>query len=983
MKSKDYAFEARIHTLAETLWQATQEKSPGLFDQDYWQGKLLDLVMKDPAFKVDLFRFIDVLPILTGTQEFTEHIEEYLLKPSHQLPKFIELALQASTFKLMAPLAGRAIKSRVRDLAMGFILTDKMDQVPAQLGHLNRQGLGYTVDLLGEATLSEEEAQGYQQKYLALIDQIAKASRMIEAHGTAKNAVQGLGNLSIKVTAFAPYLEAADHEGNLDRLEAMLLPVFLKAKTQGVFVHLDLEQWQYHHLTYQLFARLALHPKLRDYDQLGVVVQSYLRSTEKDLVFLLGLSKQRGTSFSVRLVKGAYWDYEVINAQTHGFDVPVWLQKAQTDASYEDSTEFLLTHYNELRPALASHNLRSLCHGFAMAEQLGVPKEGLEIQMLYGMAEPTRLAIMEQGYHVRLYAPVGQLLPGMSYLVRRLLENTSNEGFLRQSYQEGTSLEQLTQDPRSLIQAEQPTAQSTGFQNCSELDFSQVDVINEYQAALEWVSQELPTPVPAVIGGQEVFGHGSRFTQSPNDAAQQIAELFDLKETEAERAVQRAHSAAGQWSETSVNIRAACLDRLADILESKRVFLCALESVEVGKPWAEADGDVAEAIDFCRYYSSVAKETLAPERLGQLDGEENWLTHEGRGPTAVIAPWNFPLAILCGMTTAALVAGNPVLIKPSSNSSLTAYHFFLALTEAGFPADVVQFLPGDGGRIGRLLVDHPLVPVVAFTGSKSVGLGILERAGKVIPGQKLIKKVIAEMGGKNAIIIDEDADMDLAVAGVIQSSFGFAGQKCSAASRIILVGKAKDLFLPRLLESAASLPVGPSTSPSCRLGPVIDQVAFDRLLGVEATLTQGAELLFKGKVPETGLFIAPQIYQVTDASHPLMQQELFGPIAAVLTCPDFESALQAALDSEYFLTGAIFSRNPAHLERGRRKFKVGNLYLNQGSTGAKVARQPFGGFGMSGTGTKAGGRDYLKNFTHPRNVTENLLRRGFSPTLLL
>lgn len=983
MKPIDSNLEKKVQSLAQALWTATQDKAPGLFDQDFWQGKLLDLVMKDPAFKVDFFRFIDVLPILNNSKDFTEHVEEYLLKPGHQLPKFIELALQATAFKLTAPLASKAVKGRVSDLAMGFILTDKMGEVAEKLLELNHGGLGYTVDLLGEATLSREEAQSYQEKYLQLIDQIAEASKRQPAKGALTEWVQGLGNMSIKVTAFAPYLESADLEGNLDRLEEMLLPVFRKAKKAGIFINLDLEQWQYHQLTYQLFARLALHPDLQDYPKMGVVVQAYLLSTKEDLHFLLGLAQKRGTSFSIRLVKGAYWDYEVINAQSHGLPVPVYLQKAQTDVSYEQASQFILDHYKVLRPAFASHNLRSLAFALSLAEELEIPKKNIEIQMLYGMAEPTRLALLEEGYPIRLYTPVGDLLPGMSYLVRRLLENTSNEGFLRQSYQEHASLESLMQNPKNLIQPTREATTADGFTNCPELDFSLPQVAGKYQKALNKVLQSLPTQVPGVISGERFFPKNLHFTKSPNDLNLTVAELSFLEVNEAELAIGEATEAWPSWAETAVAKRADYLDRLADILEEKRYFFCALETVEVGKPWPEADGDVGEAIDFCRYYAHVARITLEPESLGQLDGEENILYHEGRGPAAIIAPWNFPLAILCGMTTAALVAGNPVLIKPSSNAALTGYHFFLALEEAGFPSEVIHFLPGAGSSIGGYLVDHVAVPLVAFTGSKAVGLGILERAGQVRSGQKLIKKVVCEMGGKNAIIVDSDADMDLAVAGVIQSAFGFAGQKCSAASRIILVGEAKELFLPRLLESLASMPVAPATSPSCRLGPVIDQVAFDRLKAVEKNLTAGAELLFRGEVPEGGFFIAPQIYQVTDRQHPLLQQELFGPITTVIHCPDFDSALDVALDSEYFLTGAIYSRNPAHLELGKKRFKVGNLYLNQGSTGAKVQRQPFGGFGMSGTGTKAGGRDYLKNFTHPRVVTENLLRRGFSPTLLL
>ncbi len=400
----------------------------------------------------------------------------------------------------------------------------------------------------------------------------------------------------------------------------------------------------------------------------------------------------------------------------------------------------------------------------------------------------------------------------------------------------------------------------------------------------------------------------------------------------------------------------------------------------MGKPWQEADADVAEAIDFCRYYGWRGREELAPRHPGQLAGEANSVWWEGRGPTAVIAPWNFPLAILTGMTAAALVAGNPVLMKPAEQSSAVALDLYRHLMAAGVPSEVVHLLPGSGEVAGRALVGHPLVACIAFTGSRDVGLEIMSAAAIRRPGQPQMKEVICEMGGKNAIIIDADADLDEAIAGVLGSAFGYAGQKCSACSRLILVGSAAVPCLDRLIDAMGDLTIVSALDPGCQLPPVIDDAAVERLDRWCRAPGPGAMPLYAGKTtPRGGRFVAPVLFEVTDANHPLMQTELFGPILTVMRVATFEEALVVANGTEYALTGGVYSRLPSHLEQARREFRVGNLYLNRGCTGALVHRQPFGGFGMSGLGTKAGGPGYVRNFCVSRAISENTLRRGFAP----
>jgi RHH-type proline utilization regulon transcriptional repressor/proline dehydrogenase/delta 1-pyrroline-5-carboxylate dehydrogenase len=408
---------------------------------------------------------------------------------------------------------------------------------------------------------------------------------------------------------------------------------------------------------------------------------------------------------------------------------------------------------------------------------------------------------------------------------------------------------------------------------------------------------------------------------------------------------------------------------------------------EAGKPWREADADVCEAIDFCEYYARQAAALLRPERLGQFVGEYNQQWYEPRGVAAVISPWNFPLAICTGMTVAALVTGNTAIVKPSAQTPAIARAMCEALWQAGVPDDVLQFLHGRGSVVGAALVRDPQVALIAFTGSKEVGLDILRATTEVAAQQGFVKKVVCEMGGKNAIIVDQSADLDEAVLGVRQSAFGYAGQKCSAASRAIVLEPVYETFLKRLIESTRSLVIGDPLDPGTDVGPVIDPQAAEKIRQyIEIGRGEG-RLELACEVP-AGLeervgkpYIGPHIFSGIRPEHRLFQEEIFGPVLSVVRAAGFDGALDLANATAYKLTGGVFSRMPSHLEAARRRFRVGNLYLNRGITGALVGRQPFGGFGLSGTGTKAGGRDYLLHFVEPRSLAENTMRHGFAPGL--
>jgi RHH-type proline utilization regulon transcriptional repressor/proline dehydrogenase/delta 1-pyrroline-5-carboxylate dehydrogenase len=501
------------------------------------------------------------------------------------------------------------------------------------------------------------------------------------------------------------------------------------------------------------------------------------------------------------------------------------------------------------------------------------------------------------------------------------------------------------------------------------------------RAALDAVRKEFGRTYPVVIDNRP-YGVGRTLKRENPSRKSEILGKVALANVEAANAaVASCLRAFDGWRDAPVEERAALLRRLAEQFRKRRFELSAWIVFETGKPWRESDADVAEAIDFCDYYALEMEKLGAPQHR-DVPGEDNRYFYEPRGVAVVIAPWNFPLAILTGMASAALVTGNTVVLKPAEQSGIIAAKLMECLIAAGLPPGVANFLPGDGEEIGPTLVKHPDVALIAFTGSVKVGLMINEQASHTPGGQNFVKKVIAELGGKNAVIVDADADLDEAVKGVVDSAFGYTGQKCSAGSRAIVLDGIYDQFLARLVEATKSLAVKPADDPGCSLGPVIDGEARARILKYIETGKTEARLAYEadlGALMEQGEFVPPTIFADVPENAKIAQEEIFGPVLSVIRAKDLDDAIRIANGTKYALTGGCYSRSPSHLEQVKRRFRVGNLYINRKCTGALVDRQPFGGFKLSGIGSKAGGPDYLLQFVLPRTITENQMRRGFAP----
>jgi RHH-type transcriptional regulator, proline utilization regulon repressor / proline dehydrogenase / delta 1-pyrroline-5-carboxylate dehydrogenase len=1128
--------ELRIREIGMQLYEATVERGPAKAAASYVSGRamqrrILAQAMADPVFKTQLFRFVDVYPSIRDSGDLLRHLRSYL--GDVDAPRPLDLLVATDKRRLPSWAVTRLTERGMQRMAETLIAgRDATDALPA-LKRLRRRHTGFTLDILGEACLSDAEADEYARRYHDLLDYLPPRVARWADDPLIDHSPYGADprvNVSLKVSSLYSQIDPLDFDGSRQALVSALKPLFLKAQESNVFLTLDIERFVHRDLTYAAFADLCRDPELRDYPHLGIVVQAYLRDSAEIVQGLLYLARSRGTPFTVRLVKGAYWDYETILAAQEHWPPPVFLRKAETDAQFERLAKKLIDNWQWTRPALGTHNIRSIAVGIAAAEAAGLPPTAVEIQVLHGMADSIRRAAVKQGYRVREYVPVGELIPGMAYLVRRLLENTANESFLRQTFAQHEDVEMLLAPPGLKLAAETAAARLaaepvppgaiegaaavvvTGaepaaagaprggageaaqaerteapvckpFQNEPHADFSREENRKAMEKALATIAASAGRDYPLLIDGSPVQTGEWITSVNPARPSQAIGRVATAGRAEADRALDSAVGAFHFWRDTPAIERADILFKAAEAMRAQRFELAALEVMEAGKPWREADADVCEAIDFLEYYGREMLRLSEVWQLSDVPGESDLYFYEPRGVAVVVAPWNFPLAIPTGMVSAALAAGNSVVFKPATPTPILGYAMVRILHEAGVPGGALSFLPGPGGEVGDYLVADPRVDLVAFTGSLDVGLSIMGQATGAKPGQSNIKRVITEMGGKNAIVIDTDADLDAAVEGVLVSAFNYAGQKCSACSRVVVLDTIYDQFLRRLTQATASLKSGDPADPGTRVGPVISADARDRIFGYiekgkrEAMLAEpepGSEgdvtahrpappasapeapapaagaaasalatpeasqaaalpeepadeappsapeaanaeaasgdeqpeseqhethqqlpLAIEGFylnadrpapltgepviVEEPGYFVPPHIFADVPPDSTIAQEEIFGPVLSVMRARNFDEALDLALGVRYGLTGGLYSRNPAHIMRAAREFRVGNLYINRPITGAMVGRQPFGGSRMSGVGSKAGGPDYLLQFMEPRVVTENTIRRGFAP----
>ncbi|MEM6425306.1 MAG: proline dehydrogenase family protein, partial [Cyanobacteria bacterium P01_D01_bin.128] len=646
------SYEAETQKIAKALLSATREKR-SLFaqvrDQIRWDDKLLDIAMSHPGLRVQLFRFIDCLPSLRSKAEIARHLQEYLGDESVELPSALKGLLNFTDPDSMpGQLAATTVSKAVETLAFKYICGETIPQALKTIDRLRKDKMTFTIDLLGEAVITEVEAEAYLNQYLNLITELNEASKKwstVNAIDTADGQDLSKVQVSVKLTAFYSQFDPVDAEGSQARTSEHMRTLLRHAKDKGAMIHFDMEQYVYKDLTLHTLKSVLMEEEFRDRSDIGVTLQAYLRDSYQDLQDLVAWAKERGTPITIRLVKGAYWDQETIKSVQNDWPQPVYSQKVSTDANFERMSELLLENHKHLYAAIGSHNVRSQAHAMAIAKKLNIPRRNIELQVLYGMADKLAKALTSEGYRVRVYCPYGDLIPGMSYLIRRLLENTVNSSFLRQN-SEDRPVEELLAAPRFAEIDEAETAPHLGnpevdFTNAANTDYAIAAARQQATSALETVRSQLGQTYLPIVNGEKVQTDTLMDSLNPSQSSEVVGKVGQISEAQADAAIAAAKAAFPAWQATPAQERANILRRAADLMEARRAKLSAWIMIEVGKPLQECDAEVSEAIDFCRYYADEM------ERLDQgiaydYPGETNRLRYFPRGVVVVISPWNFP-----------------------------------------------------------------------------------------------------------------------------------------------------------------------------------------------------------------------------------------------------------------------------------------------------------------------------------------------------
>lgn len=967
---------------------------PSIFERVSDYG--LTLTAQYDLIRVHLLKFLALLPSLDhdkSGREVKRNLLESLRRlrsDSEQLknnkkrgtrsfPLYLNVTFTIVAFlanALPASILATVVRYLVRKMAKRFIAGESISTSHKTLRDLRHSRREATLDQLGELVVSSKEADEYFEKVLQLI------------HGMKQHIPKGEKNsagilnahVSIKVSALSHDFKPQAFNATYQKVAPRLRRILQEAEREEVFINIDAEHYHYRDLVLKIYSKVLLETvELQDYAQTGIVVQAYLRDGAKHLEDVIELAKKRKIRMPIRLVKGAYWDAETIEGEAHQFTPPQFLNKEESDLHFRQLAFLTLKNGEYLQLAVGSHNLQD--HAFTEALRvLRFPQAPvIEHQCLHMTYEALSHGLSRMGWPTRNYMPIGNLLVGMAYLVRRIMENSSQVGVLSimRSHQKAAGLVSPVEVHRN--KKENHTVQFDSFTTQLKSDFYPIRplrlFLNDERRMFEKVLGEFEGKLNA---SQEKWQASSEKHVICSSRPEILLGTFrENTPEEALRMVEQAeeglkHSWWGKRS--SVLYRVSVMLKAADLMLIRRNELSALMMYEAGKTMTEALSDVDEAIDFLNYYS---------RQEIQLVSSNQKLTN--RGVMAVIAPWNFPLAIPCGMSVAPLLAGNAVILKPAEQTPLIGQKLFELLIEAGVPHDIFYLLQGDGEKVAAPLVTHPRVAGVVFTGSKGVGQWIYQHGAQdvllhyhhQIPMQK---KIITEMGGKNAVIVTNNCELDETISGILYGAFGHAGQKCSAASRVIVHKEVKEAFVNRLREAVRDLKVGESMDPQTSVNPLITEADQERVRKAveeakdEVIRAQGKILIDRSFERLPGFCVGPSVFEIplhqAKKKESWAQREVFGPVIHVIEYESMIEAVELFNSTEYALTGGVYSQSQDDIDFLLRFLRAGNLYINRPNTGARVAIEPFGGFKLSGTGPKAGGSDYLNQFHFPLTTQE-------------
>ncbi|MDJ1157379.1 bifunctional proline dehydrogenase/L-glutamate gamma-semialdehyde dehydrogenase PutA [Chelatococcus sp. SYSU_G07232] len=897
--------------------------------------------------------------------------------------------LGALAKRIGLPAVRTATRQAMRVLGNHFVLGQTIEEALARARSGSGRLYRYSFDMLGEGARTQEDADRYRASYAAAIDAIGRAA------GNAP--LPDRPGISVKLSALHPRYEAVSRERVMKELVPVVIDLARQAKSYDLNFTVDAEEADRLELSLAVIAAVVADPTLAGWDGFGLAIQAYQKRARAVIDWIAELAEAHDRRFMVRLVKGAYWDTEIKRAQERGLaDYPVFTRKAMTDLNYMACAERLLGLRPRIFPQFATHNALTVAGiveragrrtGPGGAGGAGAMVDGFEFQRLHGMGEAVYGKLLEDvpGTACRTYAPVGGHRDLLAYLVRRLLENGANSSFVSVAADPDVPVEAILRRPAAIIgspdEARHPRLPlpkdlyGAARRNSAGVEFGHEAALGGFLAEIA----EATTTVAAtpLVDGRPAAGT-ERDVVSPSDGRTVVGRVAEATPETADRAMAAAAAAFRRWDATPVAVRAAALRKAADLLEARRGRFLALLQREAGKTLDDSLAELREAVDFCRYYAAEGERLFADMAMPGPTGEDNRLAARGRGVFVAISPWNFPLAIFLGQVTAALVAGNSVVAKPAEQTPLVAFEAVRLLHEAGVPAGVLQFVPGDGS-VGARLVAHRAVAGVVFTGSTEVAR-LINRAlaakdGPIVP-------LIAETGGINAMIVDATALPEQVADDVVTSAFRSAGQRCSALRLLCLQEDVADRMIEMVVGAAKELKIGDPCDPATHIGPVIDAEAKQRLDAHVAAMKKASRVHHAGAAPAEGTYVAPHVFELADPAE--LKEEVFGPILHVVRykAAELDKLIDAIDATGYGLTLGVHSRIDDTVEHIVRRLAVGNVYVNRNIIGAVVGTQPFGGHGLSGTGPKAGGPHYLLRFAIEQTVTINTAAAGGNASLI-
>lgn len=891
--------------------------------------------------------------------------------------------------KMGEPVIRLATRQAMKIMGHQFVMGRTIDEALARSHKGDNANYRYSFDMLGEGALTMTDALRYLEDYKRAIHTIGRDN---QAHGGGEGGdVTTAHGISIKLSALYPRYEHAKRERVLRDMVPAILELALLARSYGIGCTVDAEECDRLELSLDIIEAVVSDPALAGWEGFGIVVQAYQKRTPYTIDYLADLARRIGHKLQVRLVKGAYWDAEIKRAQMEGLEsYPVFTRKQNTDVSYLACAKRLFGHSDAIYPMFATHN----AHTIAAIKVIAAGRT-YEHQKLHGMGDDLYAEVIPAdrlNVPCRVYAPVGSHEDLLPYLVRRLLENGANSSFVNRVTDESVAIDELIRNPVAAVESftsiahpkiplprELLRSQNHDRTNSMGINFADDNTLKALAAQLDQYTG--PWQATALVPDAQPTGTAVNVT-NPADRRQQVGSWTPADAATVERALANAVAAQPGWNATPAAGRAAILEKAAELLEAQTAKYMALCTAEAGKSLPDGIAEVREAVDFLRYYAMQAREKFSDTALPGPTGESNVLQLHGRGVFVCISPWNFPLAIFLGQVAAALAAGNSVIAKPAEQTTLIGFEAVKLLHEAGIPADVLQYLPGDGATVGAALTADPRVAGVAFTGSTETARAI-NRA--MAARDAAIGVLIAETGGQNALIADSSSLPEQLVKDAIGSAFTSAGQRCSAARVLFVQDDIADKVMTMLAGAMAELKVGNPALLATDVGPVIDAEALAILEAHAKRMDAEARLIAAAPLDAdtaNGSFFAPRAYELTSLSQ--LQREVFGPVLHVIRFKGEQ--LQAVIDqvnaTGYGLTLGVHSRVDSTIEHIARSVNVGNVYVNRNQIGAVVGVQPFGGQGLSGTGPKAGGPHYLLRFATEKTVTVNTTAAGGNASLM-